>query len=94
MAMLSINEKKNLTLIIHRSYWYRFYAIIFSAAGLGLFGYLYFGYIQKDLYNAMQSPYTVFSFFVPFLPGAYLAYRAEKLQLKARAILNRQRSQT
>lgn len=85
--MLSAQEKKNLISLISRSYWYRFYSIIFAAAGLAIFGYVYFNFIQKDLLTALQNPMTVLTFVVPFLPGAILAYKAERLQVKARDIL-------
>lgn len=91
---MGITEKKNLTTIINKSYWYRLYAIVFSAAGLALFGYFYFNFIQKDLIQALQQPTTVLTFVMPFLPGAFLAYKAEKLQKKARQIIRDEKKQS
>ena len=85
--MLNKKEKQNLIILIHRSYWYRFYSIVFSIAGLAIFGYVYFNFIQQDLVAAMQNPVTALTFFVPFLPGAILAYKAERLQDRARQII-------
>lgn len=89
--MLGVSEKKNLISIIHRSYLYRMYAIVFSAAGCMLFGYIYFNYIQENLAQAMQNPTTALAILIPFLPGAFLAYRAEKLQTRARKIIQQNR---
>ena len=86
--ILKTEEKKYLINLVHKSYLYRFYAILFSAVGLAIFGYIYFNYIQTNLIEALQRPVTVLTFVVPFLPGAFLAFKAEKLQLKARKIIH------
>ena len=90
---MGIEEKKNLITLINKSYWYRLYAIVFSVAGLGLFAYFYFNLIQKDVIEALKEPATVVTFIIPFLPGAILAYKAEKLQKKARKIIHEEKQQ-
>lgn len=89
---LSIEEKKHLLEIIKKSYWYRLYAIVFCVGGLVIFGYIYFNHIQKDLLSSLQNPLTALSVLIPFLPGAFLAYRAEKLQTKARSLLKKHKA--
>lgn len=89
---LGASEKKHLLTIINKSYWYRLYAIVFCAGGLMIFAYIYFNHIQKDILGALQSPVTALTLLIPFLPAAFLAYKAEKLQVKARSILKKHKS--
>jgi hypothetical protein len=60
----------------------RFAAILFAAAGFFIVLSLYWKFYDGSFVQAAKSPISVLLLLVPFLPAAFLARRAQKLEKK------------
>ena len=76
--------------LLLRSRLYRFAALIFAIVGIILFLFLYFKYIEGDMYQALQNPKLVLILLIPFLPAFILSRMAIKTEGKFQKIMDEQ----
>ena len=79
MAQLKLNELRNCAV---RARTYRFLALIFVLVGVLLFSYMYTTKIQGHFAEALQNPFTVTIFVLPFLPAFFLSWLASQYEKK------------
>lgn len=72
---------------------YRLVAILFVLVGILLFAYIYSTKIQGHFAAAMRDPYTILVFVFPFVPAAFLSWRATVCERKFNELMRKSQQQ-
>jgi hypothetical protein len=79
MSQLKPNELRNCAV---KARTYRLFALIFVLVGILLFSYMYTTKLQGRFAQAIQDPFTITIFLLPFLPAFFLSWLASGYEKK------------
>lgn len=66
----------------------QFCADIFAVFGIILFIYIYLTHWQNNPMAALRDPFFVVTMFLPFIPGAFMAFLASRKRKQIRTLLD------
>lgn len=72
------------------SRFYRIFAFAFVAAGVFIFAFVFFGTGEGDLRVFLYHPALLGFVIFPFIPAAFLGWRATKMEIKLQEYLTPQ----